>query len=380
MKTTLILASLLLLVLLGIGCERKVTNEITNVDPSVIGADACMECHNDTDGILQQAEGEWLNSTHASGLSVDYTNRRNSNCSRCHDHQGFLYYVANGTSQTDSLAYVSAIHCFTCHSPHTSGDFTLRATGPVTLVNGQTYNFGPSNLCANCHQSRTSSGTIVDNQIINSRFGPHHSNQSDMIIGTNGYEYAGFTYQRTTHNALIAKVCVTCHMGHPQEHGGYDLGGHSFDMRVDHEGEVTTISKNCQLGVAAGCHPMLDSRNFYPDYDWPALQDHDGDGTIEDVRKEFADLLAELEAELVSAGYISGTTFAPVNDTIANAGEAGAVWNYVFCKEDQSQGSHNLEYAAGLLRSSRNYMRTGDPNDPGLGTPSRRPGELLTSH
>ena len=113
------------------GCERKVTNEIVQntTPPDAVG----IECHNDTDGMLQQAAGEWENSIHASGNSVDYTNRGGSDCTACHDHQGFLGFLATGTV---SLAYstVSAIGCFTCHAPHTTVHLELRTDDPYTML------------------------------------------------------------------------------------------------------------------------------------------------------------------------------------------------------------------------------------------------------
>ena len=81
-------------IMLVIGCERKVVYE----NGDFTDANNCFICHGDNDALLLAAKGEWENSVHASGNNVDYTNRGGTDCTRCHDHQGFLEYLATGES------------------------------------------------------------------------------------------------------------------------------------------------------------------------------------------------------------------------------------------------------------------------------------------
>lgn len=316
------------------GCDREVTETII-VDNS---DDNCFTCHGG-DGLLLQAKGEWQNSVHASGTSVDYTNRGGSDCTQCHNHQGFLEYLETG-SVSAPYDNVSAIHCFTCHAPHERGDLSLRTTAPVELVTGETFDLSDEgNLCVHCHRARSSADDITDNyEITSSRFGPHHGPQGDLLIGTLGYEFSGYTYLKTGHSNAVAKACATCHMGNPRQHSGYGVGGHSFNIE-DEEG-------NTVAGVCSECHVAAeDEINFLAD------EDYDHDGTIEGVQTEIEGLVDSLKVLLVAQGVLtsSGSSKAGV---IADADLAGALWNWRTIFEDRSMGIHNYRYIQGLLQSS----------------------------
>lgn len=335
MRTASILfIALLTILMVYVGCERKVTETII-VEEST----DCFLCHGDA-GYLLQAKGEWANSTHASGNNVDYTNRDGSGCTKCHNHQGFLEFVATG-DVTEPYDSVSAIHCFTCHAPHTRGDLSLRTVAAVTLVDGDTYDQGVDNLCANCHQARTSPSGIGDNFVVtSSHYGPHHGPQADIMLATLGYEYDAYSYESSGHTG-IEKGCIGCHMGQGTFHDGYEVGGHSFNI-IDEDGY--NISGFCE-----SCHPAADGIDFDAD------ADYDWDGETEGYQTEIAGLLDSLGILLTDLGHLDDGH--PIrNDTIADADEAGALWNYLLIEEDQSHGIHNFKYLHGLLESSIKYL------------------------
>jgi len=308
------------------GCDREVVNAPDDTQASYAG---CFTCHGE-DGYLLAARGEWENSIHASGNNVDYTNRGGTDCTQCHNHQGFLEYVATG-EVTAPYDQVSAIHCFTCHAPHSRGDLTLRIDDPYILANDDVFDFGSANLCANCHHSRYSSDNIVDNIEVSQYWGPHHGPQGDLVAGSNGYEYDGYFYGNTGHgNVGMGNACIGCHMGNPSTHVGYRVGGHSFNM-VDEESDATLV------GVCQECHP--EAENF----------DYDG------IQTEVEGLLEELDDLLVAAGLIDGSGY-PISGTIADKNMAGAVFNYKLVEEDRSLGIHNPAYVIDLLESSIEYM------------------------
>ncbi len=259
------------------------------------------------------------------------------------------------TGQIDTLKYsvVSAIHCFTCHAPHEKGNLELRTEAPYTLKNGVVFDHGAANLCANCHHSRTALATDLgssDSLTLSSRFGPHHGPQADMLQGTHGYQFSGYTYTTTTHATQVSDACVGCHMGNPAQHDGYNVGGHSFNMRYTaHDGTEYTL-----IGVCAPCHSRY-GESGVAQFDDFKPRDINGDGTVEGVQTEFdhlADSLGVLLAKVInsSTGLFKSTK--------VSREQAGAAYNYRTYLEDRSRGIHNPKYFEGLLKSSIQYMNT----------------------
>lgn len=325
LRTALILSALLLIILAA-GCERKIVNEVASAENQ-----NCFTCHGE-EGLLLAAKGEWQNSIHASGNNVDYTNREGSDCTQCHDHQGFLDFLATGEVEAP-YDNVSAIHCFTCHSPHVRGDLTLRIDDPYTLINGEVFDHGSANLCANCHHARTSVETVVSGVSVSRYWGPHHGPQSDLLIGTGGYEFSGQSYGSSPHASVGGNNgCILCHMGQPRTHTGYKVGGHTFNMVDEESGEDL-------VGVCQECHE--------------SAEDYDYDG----VQTEVESLLEELAVLLQGEGILDGSG-STISQTISDENLAGALWNYKTIEEDRSHGIHNPEYIIDLLETSISYVES----------------------
>lgn len=325
---------------LFIGCEREVI--IENGDASVTGD--CFFCHGE-DGLLLAARGEWQNSVHASGTSVDYTNRGGLDCTKCHSHQGFLEFVATG-EVSPPYDQVSAIHCFTCHAPHETGTLELRADEPVELQNGEIFDYGKGNLCVHCHYSRFDVREITDDyEQTSSRFGAHHGPQGDLIAGTGGYEIDGYTYRNSGHATAVRDACAGCHMGQPARiHDGYAIGGHSFNMIDEDTGSDLAV-------LCEACHSDID------EYDFTADADHDYDGEIEGYQTEVIGLLDSLAILLVAEGVLDSSDHRPIEDIIiADGNVMGAMHNYGIVEEDRSHGIHNYKYILDLLQSSIDYL------------------------
>ena len=322
------------------GCERKVINEMS--DELVADATACFACHSDQNFDLVAAQEQWRGSKHASGDNID-RNRINGYgfCEKCHTNEGFLIEVVG--ESVDTLNF-TAIGCFTCHQPHTQGSLELRTAAVVSLANTMDYDKGGSNICANCHQSRRNAGSyIFDGVTIDNRWGPHHSCQSDMLLGTNAYEYEDYGYDNSAHTNATIDGCLDCHMS---PSGDYMLGGHSFGMEVEQK----------ELYNLSGCNSLNCHNNELEDFDY------------RDVRHEVAELLDSLKALLLNADLLEEVEedgvieYLPVDDReVTTADSAGAVYNYLFVHEDQSHGVHNADYAIGLLESSINYLVHGNP-------------------
>ncbi|SYZ73033.1 conserved exported hypothetical protein [Candidatus Zixiibacteriota bacterium] len=323
----------LAVLLLATGCERKVVYE--SKESSVLTS--CFTCHGDSDSRLIQAEGEYANSVHASGTTVDYANR--AGCGRCHSDNGFLDYLATGSDDAP-YDHPAAIHCFTCHAPHTSGNLNLRTTAAVTLANGVSFDHGEGNLCANCHQARMGANAIAsdDYQITSNRWGPHHSMQADILNGTNCYEIEGYTYNKSPHATQVTNACIGCHMANPQVHDGYMVGGHSWNM-VDEESGSDLSS------VCTTCHTTAES------FDYDSIQ------------TDVVAMMDTLRTQLIDFGVLTFTQGSylpnvPSGDTltIADKNVAGCLFDYLMIEGDRSEGVHNPAYVRSVLGNSIDYM------------------------
>lgn len=313
-------------------CTRK----ITRIEQQPRAAETCFACHSDTTTFLLAADQQWQHSQHATGSTL--AEGQEASCAGCHASEGF---VARAAGQTVVAAEnPTAIGCFTCHAPHTNGDFRLRWTQVARLENGASYDLHAGNLCAACHHGRRNVNTYITAQTaLSSRFGPHHGPQADMLIGGNGYEYSWYVYEQTSHRSALDNGCIDCHM---KVRGGAVLGGHSFNMTYDEGGETLENTAAC-----APCHGEVASFD------------------VHGAQTEVDSLTADLQARLVTAGLLSSSG-TPKSDT-TSADSAGAVWNLVTVKEDRSHGVHNFGYIRSLLLSSIQFI---SGNAPG-GTPAR---------
>ncbi len=360
-RTTLLLVFLAAALLFVWGCERNVTNTIVQ-DDSPTGADQCMTCHTDNDLALVAASAQWANSKHGIGeTSIINANIGDGGCQGCHTAEGFLANVAGIPSDS---SHFSSIGCFTCHAPHTTGTLGLRITDPYTLLNGEGFDKGNANLCAQCHHSRRNVNTYVADSVrFSVNYGPHYSNQSDMLSGTGGYEYAGYTYRTSPHINVTLEGCIDCHMS-PSI--GVVLGGHTWTMEAETvEGEM----KNTVGCNTPNCHNggLEETFNY--------------DGYVDSVQVLFDALRLELFAQGLLQ-YRSApddpvthddSVMVPTDRLIVKSKDStGAVFNYRYIYQDGSLGVHNSKYAIDLLQSSYNFITTGDPNTPPSSAPFRR--------
>ena len=343
-----------------LGCERKITNEDAGNPDQV----SCFTCHSDNNFDFVAAQQEWANSKHGLGELIM---ENNSPCYECHTSEGFLAKLAGETPDGE---HFTAITCFTCHAPHTNGDFTLRAEGPYTLQNGEVFDYGKANLCVRCHHARRDVRAYVsDNVTLSSHWGPHYSDQGDIIAGTGGYEYEGYNYQMSAHNGVLVNGCIDCHMK-----GSFAnvAGGHTWNMEnEEHEYEHLT---GCNVEPCHGTTAPLTTLNR------TAADDFDDDGTVEGVQDEIHGLLDDLGALLTAKGLMveSEEGYIPkANVKITDSDSAGAVYNYRVISGERSYGVHNTRYAVGLLQSAINFISTGNPN--GV-APRRGIEELAKAH
>jgi len=313
-------------------CERTITRVEEVASPS-----NCFECHSDQNLRLVAAEAQWKNSVHASSLNIDRGG--STSCAPCHSAEGFIQ-MATGETVT-SHENPSPIHCFACHAPHSNSDFRLRWTADATLEDGTSFDLGGGNLCAACHHGRRDVdayvGTVPTDprRITSTHWGPHYSNQADMLLGSNGYEYAGFTYTSTTHAEATVDGCLDCHF---KATSNSVVGGHSFNMEFELRDEGGVIEEYLNTDACAPCHGDIDDFNI--GFSFP-------------VQDSVEVLAGQLEALLEAAGlWENGSP----KKTTTSVDSAGAVWNLASVHDDRSDGVHNAKYTLSLLRSSIMFM------------------------
>jgi hypothetical protein len=285
---------------------------------------ACTACHNNTT-LLDGKIYAWEESRHGPAGLAWAEEAGNQACAGCHEGSSFIDRIAAsqsfadyGTAKDITLPDATPQTCRTCHTIHTTytkDDFALRTVAPVTMViSTKTFDKGMGNLCANCHQARRymanfpakdAAGTaIAGSYAVTTRFNPHVSPQSDMMLGVGGG--GTVTGKPSAHYSMTTDSCVTCHLG--------GSANHTF---------------KAQVSACVVCH---------------------ADATTTDVNGAVTKIQAkydQLKAALTTAGLLDATA-APVAGTLVEA-KAFPLWVYGYIMEDGSMGVHNPKYANDLL-------------------------------
>ena len=164
-------------------------------------------------------------------------------------------------------------------------------------------------------------------KISSTHWGPHLSGQSDMLIGSNGYEYADYDYTITKHRSATKDGCIDCHFEATVPNV---LGGHTFAMVAMVEGEESENTGACEK-----CHTDVTSLDY------------------KGIQTEVTEMAEHLAGLLEDAGLWANGGPKVVTTSVDSA---GAVWNLAMAEEDRSEGVHNPAYIKGLLDSSIKFM------------------------
>ncbi|GAB4320383.1 MAG: hypothetical protein Kow0074_10660 [Candidatus Zixiibacteriota bacterium] len=296
------------------------------------GTASCMGCHTDQFDselatFLKPYQTQFSFSKHGTG---DTYERNSASCARCHTSEGFQHFV--NTGEAIEVPGSSQIHCFTCHAPHTTENFSVRVTSAVALDVGGTYDKGTSNVCATCHQARVPSPAIAGGGEASGRWGPHHGPQSNLLTGQGFYSFDGSDYPNDAGHNSISTGCVNCHMAEPM---GPLVGGHSFWLHE--EGDEAINVNGC------GCHGTWDEESAHE--------------RVHDVQTEFEEKLEMLVQDMAALGWVnpeSASGFV-IRQTFTEQ-QLGAIWNYLMLKEDLSGSVHNPITANAVLEATQAFV------------------------
>jgi formate-dependent nitrite reductase cytochrome c552 subunit len=208
-----------------------------------------------------------------------------------------------------------------------------------------------------CHHARRAPEGQIDAGY--GHFGPHGSPQADMAYGKSAFHAVadpGFQWADPSH-LKVQNSCKTCHLN-MVEYVSEDepaITGHTFEP-------TTAACVNCHGEITAFTDIM-------------ALDDFDGDGSIEGLQHEVQGLMKLLETALIDSFAANGITTtgwdadslgheigivkhakAPGDTLVVPNQWRAAGYNWIFVLDDKSSGVHNPDYAVQILQQSYKYL------------------------
>lgn len=311
-------------------------------------ADVCALCHDS--GTHHVYPAQWDVSGHANTVSSPTGAGRNG-CVRCHTGKGFVQY-SKGVPEASMDVTYNPISCVACHDPHDATKPNQLRKYATVLANGETITAGgKGQLCFNCHQARRNSATYTaDFKNLSSTYGPHYSNQADMLMNKNIVNY-GKAFNSTNHFDALENACVDCHMypGHVDENKQVVLSGsHSFKM--------STPDGVDNMAACAKCHGYSLGSSFSKiQFYYKGTTDLDKDGVEEGLQTEVKGLAEQLAMLLPPVGKPTVSVTRADSTKLGKAG-AIAVYNYKWVTEDGSYGIHNPKLTIDILYASIQAM------------------------
>ena len=314
----------------------------------------CAICHDE--GTYHYFPSQWKLAKHANPTSYP-TGAGKASCAQCHTPGGFVQF-AEGQTVTENPG--EPFGCTMCHDPHsnfgqdpvTGKRHQLRTIADVELGNGVVVKAGGNGkLCMNCHKSRRNAELYTGIDFKYSKYvGPHHGPQADMLSGTNVITF-GQTLPSSPHLYATEDACVTCHMNKASDIDGSGFptaGGHTFNMTYPDGTDNVSVCQKCHGDFGT----EFSDKKMYLN----GTADLDGDGVengfeieLQGLMKKLADMLPPLDSNAVD---VSGTF--ELNST-----QIKAAYNYLFVKEDKSNGFHNPQFAVALLKVSMAALEYG---------------------
>ncbi|HKR55254.1 MAG TPA: hypothetical protein VJS20_03070, partial [Gemmatimonadales bacterium] len=208
-----------------------------------------------------------------------------ASCNGCHSAQGYvvemraqegadphpvLFAFSNANRPVLPADDRRGITCQACHDPHkktanrppSATEPQLRAFGNVEFRNAATSFAGEAAVCYTCHQSRTD--TRAGSGDMNVRRAPHDSTAAEMLAGTNGSQFPGWTYSVSPHGIpsrflktgqTQVRQCLSCHADAQPAPGAVGfgaLGGHTFKLKQGTGAAIAGDATHAGAATVAG--------------------------------------------------------------------------------------------------------------------------------
>ncbi len=224
-------------------------------------------------------------------------------------------------------------------------NFGLRIAPAIKLANGYDITSGGNGqMCMTCHQARKNGDTVINDTPpyygFSDRFDPHHSPQTDMFLGQNGYQFDDASITGLgTHSKVMQDACITCHMANI---GTGNSPSHQWNMIDTTGGTAHDLVTAC-----VNCHGPITSFD-----DIQASSDFDGNGTVEGVQTEVEGMLAKLAELLPKDSQNPTVVVSRMYDSLLVKDKPEVIkgiYTYYFVEEDRSMGVHNTKYTVALL-------------------------------
>jgi hypothetical protein len=326
------------------------------------GGNSCLECH--TDAKWDVIKSEFEAHKHGSGTSFAYAGTRSS-CAPCHDHDAYITFLKTGAL---IAGYGMKVECGTCHESHTGlepgFDVPLREVGDVAsmAVDGATYAHGTGNMCATCHQARSTTSTYDIYDVATTDTATISSSDIDYYRGA----YIGGTLPgaidtlwSTDGKYLVVFDIPTTHVFTSSTHAGPHHGPQANVIAADigsAAGTAFTRHTDC-----SSCHlndATADAgygHNFAPD-----IAQCDACHSSTDVTAEQDAIQLRLDAvqtalENIHAIHVDDEGIHPLYASLPRA-QWNAFWDFMVIYEDNSKGAHNPGYVKQLLTSCENAL------------------------
>ncbi len=286
---------------------------VISADATYAGSNVCKSCHSGP-------YGAWAKTTHATDFSqCDYNGVKtnlytyaNGACASCHVVGYEKPSGYDSKKPWDQQEKLLRVGCENCHGP---AGRHIAATGAAKRTT-VSKSVAPEE-CMVCHVSSYGpfpTGPVQDKDIAGT---PRR--QSAMLMGVNGYEYPGSTYESSPHKDVVQGMCITCHLNPVKPH----------ELQADIE--------TCQK-----CHSGATSLNV--------------NGRQDEIKSLLANLKTKLDA--FRNGHAKTAKDAQGKDvTTWDSSENQLVYNrarynFDFVSNDRSYGVHNYKYARQLLTES----------------------------
>ncbi len=309
----------------------------TDGSPDTARMNSCGACHSGAVR-LEMIAAYKKNSTNVVWPTVSAAAETGITCAVCHEtHQANTFTNVVGTHDVYTVQLRNAV---------TSTNFFSYSTSTNFLDNYKNRGGSTAGVCAQCHNARGAS-------VASSSRPPHHSPQSNMMLGNIGVRDPAITLSQGAH-WQNPRQCADCHTHRHEGATPNDpvYTGHNFQWTIEacnacHPGTSGPSGLELKTTIQAEISQrILDTKNLLDV--WASTYN----------KATWAATFGPKGWEYTSAGQLSGNGVGPnatqQNDIPQQIKDAR--FNLYLVEHDNSKGVHNAPYARYLLNVATNKI------------------------